>query len=259
MVVRSLARSTAQAVGLPLALLCVWQLVIEFGIVLAVLLPSPIEVLGRASVRVFADAEIYRAVIASLRRIGQGWLLAAGVGVGIGLVAGLSRRARLVLEGPMNACRSLPPASLVPLAILWLGIGDAASVALVAFIAVWPVLINTIAGIENVPRVQQEAALTMGATTAQLIVTVLIPWSLASIVVGLRLAMGLAWMGVVLSELVGVRHGLGALLLVLAQNGDVAAMLLIVCLIGVLGLLLDWAFRSITRPLMRWQQGVLLS
>jgi ABC-type nitrate/sulfonate/bicarbonate transport system permease component len=159
----------------------------------------------------------------------------------------------------MSACRPLPPAALVPLAILWLGIGNSASISLVAFVAIWPVLINTIAGIENVPRVLREVALTMGADTKHLIITVLIPAAFPSIVLGMRLAMGLAWMSVVLSELVGVQHGVGALLLSLQQNDDVAAMLLIVLLIGMLGLLLDWLFRTTIQLLTRSQKGVLIT
>ena len=88
--------------------------------------------------------------------------------------------------------------------------------------------------------------------------TVLLPAALPSIVLGMRLAMGLAWMSVVLSELVGVKHGVGALLLTLQQNDDVASMILIVLVIGVLGLSLDWAFRKLIGPLTRSQKSALL-
>jgi sulfonate transport system permease protein len=240
-----------RATALPLVLVAAWFLAVRAGMVTTTLLPGPQDVFGSAAMRVFGDGEIYRAILASLQRIFAGWLIAVVVGVLVGLIASLSRRARLILAGPMSACRPLPPAALVPLAILWLGIGNAASIALVAFVAVWPVLINTITGIENVPRVLREVALTMGATTRQLILTVLIPAALPSIVLGMRLAMGLAWMSVVLSELVGVRHGVGAQLLSLQQNDDVAAMLLIVLLIGVLGLTLDWLFRLVIRAVTR--------
>lgn len=251
--------SIVRGAALPLLLIGAWYLAVRAGVISTTLLPGPEQVFGAAAVRVFGDAEIYQAVLASLERIFAGWLIAVIAGVGIGLVASLSRRARLILEGPMSACRPLPPAALVPLAILWLGIGNAASISLVAFVAVWPVLINTIAGIENVPRVMREVALTMGATTRQLIFTVLIPAALPSIILGMRLAMGLAWMSVVLSELVGVRHGVGAMLLSLQQNDDVAAMLLLVLLIGVLGLSLDGLFRAAIRLLTRPQQSTLLT
>lgn len=240
-------------------LIAAWYAVGSLGVISSTLLPGPKEVFGRAAVRLFSDPEIYRAILASLQRIFAGWLIAVILGTGIGLAASLSRRARLILEGPMSACRPLPPAALVPLAILWLGIGNAASISLVAFVAMWPVLINTIAGIENVPRVLREVALTMGASTRQLIATVLIPAALPSIVLGMRLAMGLAWMSVVLSELVGVKHGVGALLLTLQQNDDVATMLLIVLLIGVLGLWLDWLFRALIAPFTRAQKNALLA
>jgi ABC-type nitrate/sulfonate/bicarbonate transport system permease component len=249
----------ARAVTLPLLLVFAWYAVNRLGWVPTVLLPGPEQVFGKAAVRLFSDSEVYLAILASLQRIFTGWLIAVVLGTLIGLVASLSRRGRLILEGPMSACRPLPPAALVPLAILWLGIGNAASISLVAFVAVWPVLINTIVGIESVPRVLREVALTMGATTRQLIVTVLLPAALPSIVLGMRLAMGLAWMSVVLSELVGVKHGVGALLLTLQQNDDVASMILIVLLIGVLGLSLDWVFRTLIAPLTRSQKSALLA
>lgn len=249
----------ARGAALPLLLVAAWYLAVRAGLISTTLLPGPEQVFGAAALRVFGDAEIYQAVVASLERIFAGWLIAVIVGISVGLIASLSRRAQLILEGPMSACRPLPPAALVPLAILWLGIGNAASIALVAFVAVWPVLISTIAGIENVPRVMREVALTMGATTRQLILTVLIPAALPSIILGMRLAMGLAWMSVVLSELVGVRHGVGAMLLSLQQNDDVAAMLLLVLLIGVLGLSLDGLFRAAIRLLTHPQQTSLLT
>lgn len=254
-----LGTRAAKAIALPIAVIALWQLIVELGLIPRVTLPGPDEVFGRAAVSVFVESShVYFAILASLRRIFTGWVIAVVIGISVGLLASLSQSARLMLEWPINACRSLPPAAIVPLAILWIGIGDWASISLVAFIAVWPVLINTVTGIETVPSVQREAALTMGATTRQLVLTVLIPSALPSIFVGLRLAMGLAWMGVVLSELVGVKHGIGALLLSMQTNGDVAAMLLLVMAIGVLGVLLDWAFRAAVHPLTRWQRGVVL-
>jgi ABC-type nitrate/sulfonate/bicarbonate transport system permease component len=257
--VRAVAVATVHAVALPLLLIAAWYVAERVGLITTKLLPGPQDVFGAAAVRIFTDGQIYQSIAASVQRVFAGWLIAVLVGVSVGLAASLSRRARLILEGPISACRPLPPAALVPLAILWLGIGDAASIALVAFVAVWPVLINTMVGIENVPRVMREAALTMGATTRQLVLTVLIPASLPSVVLGMRLAMGLAWMSVVLSELVGVKHGVGAQLLSLQQNDDVAAMLLLVLLIGVLGLFLDWLFRVILRPMTRSNKALLLT
>ena len=253
------ALAVAKVIALPIALVAIWQITVSLGWIPVTVLPGPDDVFGRAALVVFSDGEVYRAMLASLRRVFTGWIIAATLGIGIGLLASLSRPARLMLEWPINACRSLPPAAVVPLVILWIGIGDLASISLVVFIAVWPVVINTVSGIDNVPRVQRDSALTMGATTRQLILTVLIPSAMPSIVVGLRLAMGLAWMGVVLSELVGVRHGIGALLLSLQTNADVGAMLLLIFLIAVLGVLVDWAFRSAMRPLTRWQHGVVLT
>lgn len=249
----------ARAVTFPSILVFAWYAAVSSGLVSTVLVPGPEQVFGKAAIQLFHDPELYFAILASLQRIFAGWFIAVVLGTLTGLLASLSRRARLILDGPINACRPLPPAALVPLAILWLGIGNAASISLVAFVAIWPIIINTIAGIENVPRVLREVALTMGAGTRQLITTVLIPAALPSIVLGMRLAMGLAWMSVVLSELVGVKHGVGALLLTLQQNDNVAGMLLIVLLIGVLGLSLDWAFRTLIAPLTRSQKSALLA
>jgi sulfonate transport system permease protein len=248
-----------RSIALPLALVSIWYGLVQWGLVSTAILPGPGEVFGRAAMRVLRDAEIYRAVAASLQRIFIGWVIAVLIGMALGIIGALSRQGRWILEWPISACRTLPPAAVVPLAILWLGIGDGASIALVAFVAVWPVLINTMAGVENTPRVFREAALTMGANTPQLIATVLLPAALPSVILGMRLAMGLAWMSVVLSELVGVRHGVGALLLSLQQNDDVAAMLVIVFIIGVLGLALDGLFRAMIRGLTRTNRALSLT
>lgn len=240
-----------RSIALPAALIAIWYAAVQLGVVSTTLLPGPLEVFGKTAKRMFSDTEIYRAVAASLQRIFIGWVIAVSMGIALGIVGAVSRRGKWILEWPVSACRTLPPAAVVPLAILWLGIGDAASIALVAFVAIWPVLLNTMAGIENAPRVLREVALTMGANTWQLITTVLLPAALPSVILGMRLAMGLAWMSVVLSELVGVRHGVGALLLSLQQNDDVGAMLLIVFLIALLGASLDALFRGLIRVFTR--------
>lgn len=246
-------------VAVPLLLIALWYLAQKAGLMSSALLPSPEAVFGGAAARVLAEPEFYWSVVSSLRRIFIGWSLAVVIGVSIGLLTSLSRAAKLILDWPMAACRPLPPAALVPLAILWLGIGDGAAITLVTFVAVWPVIINTTAAIDDAPKVLREVALTMGATSRQLVTTVLIPAALPGIVLGLRIAMGLAWMSVVLSELVGVQQGIGALLLSYQQNDDVPALLLVVCFIGVFGLWLDWLFRAAVRPLTRAHKGVLLT
>lgn len=248
-----------RSIALPAMLVLIWYVAVQLGVVSTTLLPGPVEVFGKAAPRLFQDPEIYKAVAASLQRIFLGWLIAVLLGIALGLLGALSRRGKWSLEWPVSACRTLPPAAVVPLAILWLGIGDAASIALVAFVAIWPVLINTMAGVEDTPRVLREVALTMGADTRQLIWTVLLPAALPTVILGMRLAMGLAWMSVVLSELVGVRHGVGALLLSLQQNDDVGAMLMIVFLIALLGLLLDWLFRTLIRACTRTKRTLMLA
>ncbi len=251
--------AVGHALAFPALLIALWYLASESGFISSEIFPSPQEVFGGTAVRIFGKSEVYFSVLASLWRIFAGWLIAVGLGMAVGLMIGLSRTVRLMLEGPMAACRPLPPAALVPLAILWLGIGDAASIFLVAFVAVWPVLINTVAAVDDVPRVLREVALTMGANARQLVITVIIPAALPGIVLGMRLAMGLAWMSVVLSELVGVRHGIGAQLLSFQQNDDVAAMFLIVFLVGLLGLWLDWLFRTTLRLLSRSPKQMVLA
>src|SRR5262245_7994491 len=102
--VTAAALTIARAVTVPLILVLAWYAVVRLGWVAAVLLPGPEQVFGKAAVRLFSHPEIYLAILASLHRIFAGWLIAVVLGTLIGLAASLSRRGRLILEGPMSAC-----------------------------------------------------------------------------------------------------------------------------------------------------------
>jgi ABC-type nitrate/sulfonate/bicarbonate transport system permease component len=239
--------------AVPIALATLWYLAVALGVFPERLLPSPTTVFGEAFPRLLTRPDMLETLLASVSRVFRGWLWASLVGVPLGLMAGLSWRWRLILQGPVNAGRSMPVAAIVPLAILWFGTGDRPAIFLVFIVAVWPILVNTMGGVQNVSKVQRDASLTMGANQLQVLYTVVIPAALGSILVGLRLGIGFAWMAVVLSELVGVKTGLGAFLLQLRQVSDTPGMFAIIITIGAMGLLSDALFRWMTRRYTRWQ------
>ena len=247
------ARGVGHQLLVPAVLLVIWEIVSRSQVIPIHLFPPPSVVFGEAAPRILSSSLIYESLAASVGRVGVGWFLASILGVLLGLAAGYSQRVRWILNGPINAGRSMPPAALIPLVIMWFGTGGMSAVLLIVAVAVWPVTINTIVGVEQVPSQQRDIARTLGATKLQEFVTVVVPASLPAIATGSRIAMGLAWMAVVLSELVGVNSGLGHFLAVSRETGDIPAIMLALAVIGVVAVGLDQAFGRFIKTSLNYQ------
>ncbi len=240
----------ALKVGVPAAILGLWELVSRLGLANPVLLPPPSRVF---MVFVTHPGEVLRNAVTSLYRVLVGYSLAAVLGVGLGILVGTYRTARSALDVVIELLRPIPPIAWIPLAILWFGIGDPAAFFIIFIGAFFPIFLNTVSGIRNVDRVYVEAALNLGADDAALIRHVLIPGAMPSILTGLRVGLGIGWMCVVAAEMIAAKSGLGYMIIeaqrVLATDEVIAGMLTI----GVLGLLMDRGFRALEGRLLRWR------
>ena len=156
-----------------------------------------------------ADGRIFLHAADSIKRVLLGVVLATATGVPLGIVIGYWRSTRDWTSTLINAGRVLPPASLIPIAVVWFGIGDAPAVFLIWFTCVWPILLNTASGVQNVEKILRDGALTLGANARDIVTTVLFPSAIPQIAAGVRIAFGLGWSVVVTSELLAVRNGLG--------------------------------------------------
>lgn len=194
---------------------------------------------------------------ASAARVLQGFLLAVVVAVPLGVLMGRSRLVFRMLDPTVNLVRPIPVTAWAPLTLLIIGFGDRSTVFLVFLAAVFPILLNTISGVRQVPGRLLEAASMLGTPPAQALYKVVIPAATPSIVGGMRIAMGLAWVILVVGETVGIDTGLGAMITQAREQSRTDLIIVGMIVIGLAGFvadrLLGLVFRVLfgRRPILR--------
>ncbi len=221
--------------------------------------PSPVEAAKALGHLVtggdpFFHRSLWVHILASLGRILCGFALAALAGVGLGLLMGWYRAAYYFFHPIVEMLRPIPPFAWVVLAILWFKIGNAPAVFIVFLGAFFPVLLNTVSGVESFDRVLGEAAATLGASRHQVLARVVLPSSLPQIFTGLRVGLGVAWMSLIAAEMVGVgTTGLGLLIETSKSLWSLDYAVAVMIVIGATGFLLDYAMRRAERYFLRWR------
>lgn len=236
-------------------LLLVWEITSRAGVYSSVLLPSPAEV-GRVFVKEAAD--LLRHTQASVLRVVIGVSLAFVTAVPLGLLIGRFRTLDRIMDWSVQIFRSFPIIALIPLAILFFGIGERPAIILIWLASFWPLLISTIFGVKNVERTLLKVAKVANASDRLVLVDILLPSAMPSILTGLRLAIGAGWLTVVTAEMMAVKSGLGYLIMyaqVIFRPDLIVAGILI---IGSIGLLFDQLVRIARGKLCRWQEGLVL-
>ncbi|NGN66521.1 ABC transporter permease [Streptomyces sp. A7024] len=184
----------------------------------------------------------------------SGWVLAAAAGIALGLLLGRSERAHDYLQPLLQLCRSVPPPALIPFFVVVFQLDTSMYVVTIAFGAVWPVLLNTLAGVRAVDPVKLDTARVYGmGRTAQLL-RIVLPGAAPQIAAGLRIALGFGLILMVLSELVGTTSGIGARLVNAQRTFDIPSMWAGIALLGLTGWLLNAAFLLVENRLLRWHR-----
>lgn len=200
---------------------------------------------GATLLRLAADGTLTVHVLASLRRIGGGLVLAAAIGVPLGLLLGASRWAGAAAGPVVGLVRMISPLSWTPIAIILFGVGDAPVVFLVAVGAVWPIVLNTAAGVAHLDPAWLRVARSLGATRWEALRHVVWPGIRPNVLTGLRLATGLAWVVLVPAEMLGVDSGLGYRILDARDRFAYDELVATILVIGILGLGIDLLTRRL--------------
>ena len=231
--------------------LAVWQVAAHFDWINALLMPSPWAIVG-ALYEMGSEGTLWGHLGASLQRVFMGFVLAAMVGITLGVITGWMQRVSEVVTPVVEALRPIPPIAWTPLAILWFGVGNAPSYFLVFIGAVFPVFVNTFSAVRNIEQSQINAALSLGAGPGLILRDVLIPASLPVVFPGLRVALGVGWMCVVAAELIAAQSGLGYMIqqnrLLLQTQNVLAGMVTI----GIVGYAMSAAMEKVERSLVKW-------
>jgi NitT/TauT family transport system permease protein len=224
-------------------LLVLWQVAVSLNPVH--ILPSPWGVM-RGIVDLLHHGLLFKYVVASLFRVSWGFSLAAILAIPLGLAIGWYQRANMALHPLVQVFRPISPLAWIPLAILWFGVGDAASIFLIFLGSFFPLLLTAINAVRNIPAVYISAGRNFGLRPVDLIFRVLYPSVVPQLLIGLRITLGVAWLVVVAAEMIAVDSGLGFLIVDARNAGNrydlvVAGMMII----GLIGLLLDTGMRSL--------------
>lgn len=249
----------ARAGTLPLALIVIWQLWTLTQPANSPA-PAPLRVVTTA-VELIATGGLLNALVQSLGRVVLGFAIALMLGVVLGVLMGSSRAVRENLDPIVESFRPIAPMAILPIAILWFGTGTPSALAIVAYAAFFPVLVNTVHGVSRLDRKLVLAAQTMGVPRATILLRVVLPGAMPSILLGARLAMGVAWTAIIAAELaVGAKSGgggsggIGQMMFVFyAYNIDLNAIVVCMVVVGLVALLIDRIFRAAESRLLPWK------
>ncbi|MEU3708810.1 ABC transporter permease [Streptomyces catenulae] len=236
----------------PVALLVVWQLLSATGVLQEDVLASP-GAIARTAAGLVADGTLPSAMVVSLQRVAVGLVLGGVVGTVLALLSGLSRVGEDLIDATVQMLRSIPWVGVIPLFIIWLGIGEAPKIALIALGVAFHLYLNVYAGIRGVDAQLVEAGTSLGLGRWGLVRHVVLPGALPGAMTGLRYSLATAWLALVFGEQVNADDGLGFLMNQAREffRTDV----IVVCLVvyALLGLLADFLVRTLERLLLQWR------
>jgi NitT/TauT family transport system permease protein len=236
----------------PLALFVVWDLAVRFGFVKAILLPTPLDTLGALATGLAGGALLMDFAV-TVKRTLEAFAIAAALGVPLGVLLGSNERAYRSVEFLIDFFRSTPSSALIPLFLLIFGVSDVNKVAIAAFGALLIVLFNSAYGVMNARKQRMMAAKVMGASRWQIFKDVLIWESLQPTFVGLRSAVSMALVIVIVAEMfIGSDNGLGHRIIDAQQVMNVKSMYAAILAAGVLGYTLNVLFLVIERRVVHW-------
>jgi NitT/TauT family transport system permease protein len=248
---------------LPVMLIAAWEVVARAHVFPSSLFPAPSRVAlvmfdwvtGRLHITESYSGHWFSAAASSTWRVVFGYALAAVAAVCLGISVGWSRQVERIVDPTVQLLRPIPPVSWIPLAIIWFGVADRPAIFLVVIGAFFPIYLNTVHGVRTIDRNLIRAAAMMGATSWQMLRFVVWPAAMPSILAGMRISVGAAWMLTVTAEMVAVKSGLGYALwdtyYFLRYDMVIAAMVSI----GLIGFASDVLVKAISRRVLAWQHA----
>lgn len=237
-----------------ISFLLLWQILSSLEILNPQFLPSPLNV-GRELVDSLINQNLLVDVFASLKRVVIGFLIAAVLGIGIGLFAGFNRATANFVTPLIELFRPIPPIAWIPLAILWFGLGDKPAYFLVFLGAFFPIFTNVLFGVTAVEETYKRAAYSLGATRRHFITDILIPASLPHIFTGMRIGLGVGWIVVITAELVGAQSGLGYMIQFNRLLLETPKVIVGMVVIGIIGFLMNKLMVQLEHKLVPWKKS----
>jgi sulfonate transport system permease protein len=237
----------------PAAVLALWSVASAAGLLDPGAIPAPWTVLETGS-RLWSAGTLPDDILTSLQRAATGFSIGLVVGILLALASGLTRTGEALIDGTVNLNRAIPTLGLIPLFILWLGIGETFKIAIIAIVVYIPIYLNTHAALSGIDSRFVELAEVQGLSKFQFIQQVVIPGALPGFFVGLRLGVTGSWLGLVVLEQINATSGLGYMMFQAQNYGQTDVILVGLVVYGIFGLLSDSAVRIVERRVLSWRR-----
>ena len=232
-----------------LAVMAAWEIVARIGLLNPLLFPPLSRILG-SFFSLIASGEIPGQIASSMERAASGYFLAAAVFIPLGVAMGLFERVYRALEIAIETLRPIPPPVVIPVAMLFFGIGDGMKIFVIFFSCAWPILLNTVDGVRNIDHLLVDTARTFGLKRGQTILKVVLPAAAPQIMTGLRISLSITLILVVISEMVGSSDGIGYFILNTQRRLKIDQMYAGMLALALLGYTLNQAFLFLSRRLL---------
>ena len=239
--------------AVPILLLLLWQILSGSGLLLEVILPSPLKVV-KALIKMISDGTLAKDLAISGKRVFVGYLWGAGIALILGVVSGLNKVVERVVSPIINVIRQIPLYAWMPLIILWFGIGELSKELIIARGVLIPIFLNTLQGIKGVQVEYCELAEVLELKRGIFLRKIVLPSAVSSIFTGLRLGAGNAWMAVVAAEMLGGLTGLGYALMKSREFLWSDNLIALMVVIGVIGVAIDVILRKIEQRSLKWKR-----
>ncbi|MEK4293106.1 ABC transporter permease [Paenibacillus sp. FSL H8-0261] len=239
---------------IPVITIVLWQLAGSTGLISAQFLPTPLSI-ARAFTGLLVTGELTHHLGVSMGRAGVGFLIGGVLGLLFGVLTGLFRSVEYVLDPSVQVLRLVPHLAIAPLIILWFGFGEMSKVVIILTGSFFPLYINTFMGIRNVDNKLFEVSRVLGFSPYQKLRRLILPAALPGILLGLRLSLAVAWIGLVVAELIGSQSGIGFLINEAKQNSNTEVVFVGIIIFAIVGKLIDSLFRIIERKFLFWRDS----
>jgi ABC-type nitrate/sulfonate/bicarbonate transport system permease component len=241
------------ALGLPVALLAAWWIASAGS---ANFYFPPLQTIAQTFVEVWVSPRIFDDVVPSLGRLAAGYFGAVALGLVIGIPIGLSRTLRNMLEPVLEFLRAIPPPALVPILILFAGIGDTMKTLVIVSGCIWPVLLNTVEGVRGRDQVLEDVVRCFRIGRLARLWHFIIPSASPQMFTGMRQALSIGIILMVISEMFAASNGLGFAIIQFERSFAVAEMWTGIIMLGLIGILLSQVFRLVERRMLGWYHGL---
>ena len=239
---------------IPILIVVVWQIAVQSGWLSTRIMPAPLDVVN-AGITLAASGELYHHFSASLERAVLGLLIGGSIGFFLGFITGLSKIAQNLLDSTIQMIRNIPLLALVPLVILWFGIGEVSKIFLVAMAVFFPIYLNTFHGLRSVDKDLIEMGKVYGLSRYGLFKEVILPGAMPSILVGLRMSLGYMWLFLVVAETIAANVGIGYMTMNAREFLQTDIMVLGILLYAFLGKSSDVLAGFLERYTLKWHKG----